>query len=381
MERKSYTIEVYTVKLTWSRLAFTLAFLSTLLLWTTTLTKAQVFSEFEVTSEQQAPMTPDEIETIDVYKRANQSVVNINTKGYVRDMFGVYPQEGSGSGVIVDADQGLVITNYHVVETVDRVGNVAVTLSSGKTFAAKVIGRDKENDIALLKLEDKPEGLVGIKFGDSSRLVVGQTVYAIGSPFGFSQTLTKGIISALERSLQIDSQRQLEHVIQTDAAINPGNSGGPLLDSLGRLIGINTLIISNTQQSSGIGFSIPANIVRDSLPLLIKYGKVPRPKIGVAISDTQFGPVITFVQPGSPAEIAGLEGAHQSSSKGLFSFPVVDVSEADFVLAINGKQVQTSDDCYRELSRVEPGKSIEILVRRGVSRGKARVVKIKPVLG
>jgi S1-C subfamily serine protease len=328
-----------------------------------------------------APRTPDEIETIGVYQRANQAVVNINTKGYVRDMFGVYPQEGSGSGIIVDAEKGLVITNYHVVQTVDRVGNVAVTLASGKTFPAKVMGRDQDNDIALLKLEDKPEDLVAITFGDSSKLVVGQTVYAIGSPFGFSQTLTKGIISALERSLQIDSQRQLEHVIQTDAAINPGNSGGPLLDSLGRLIGINTLIISNSQQSSGIGFSIPANIVRDSLPLLIKYGKVPRPKIGVAISDTQFGPVITFVQPGSPADIAGLAGAHQSSSRGLFSFPVVDVSEADFVISVNGKTVQTSDECYRELSKVEPGKAIELLVRRGVSRGKSRVVKLKPVLG
>jgi S1-C subfamily serine protease len=370
----------YNMNRGWSRITF---FLFLTVLSISSLASAQEPVDLTIAPETQAPMTQDEIETIDVYKRANQSVVNINTRGYVRDMFGVYPQEGSGSGVIVDAEQGLVITNYHVVENIDRdrVGNVAVTLSTGKTFASKVIGKDKENDIALLKLEDRPDDLVEIRFGDSSRLLVGQTVYAIGSPFGFSQTLTKGIISALERSLQIDAQRQLEHVIQTDAAINPGNSGGPLLDSLGRMIGINTLIISNSQQSSGIGFSIPANIVRDSLPLLIKYGKVPRPKIGVAISDTQFGPVITFVQPGSPADQAGLAGAHQSSSRGLFSFPVVDVSDADFVLAINGKQVQTSDECYRELSRVESGKPIEILVRRGVSRGKARVVKIKPVLG
>jgi len=332
-------------------------------------------------SPEAAPMTADEQQTINVYKTANQAVVNINTRGYVRDMWGVYPQEGSGSGVIIDASQGLVISNFHVIENVEKVGTVAVTLSNGKTYPAKVIGRDPANDIALLRIGNPPQDLVAIKFADSSKLLVGQRVFAIGSPFGFSQTLTRGIISALERSLQIDAQRQLEHVIQTDAAINPGNSGGPLLDSLGRMIGMNTLIVSNSQQSSGIGFSIPSNIIRDALPLLIKYGKVPRPKIGVALSDTQFGPVITFIQPGSPAEEAGLEGAHQSNSRGLFSFPVVDVSEADFILAVNGKKVSSSDECYRELSRVEPGKAIELLVRRGISRGKERVVRLKPVLG
>jgi S1-C subfamily serine protease len=328
-----------------------------------------------------APRTDGEEQTIRVYKKANQTVVNVSTRGFVQGLFGVTAQEGSGSGVIVDAERALVVTNFHVVEQAAAVGQVVVTLSDGQSYRTALVGKDPDNDIALLQIQDPPSSLVAVEFGDSSSLEVGQRVFAIGNPFGLNRTLTEGIISALERSLTTESGREVQNVIQTDAAINPGNSGGPLLDALGRLIGINTAIVSNTGQSAGIGFAIPANIVRESLPLLVKYGKVPRPKIGVAISNTEYGAVITYVQPGSPADKAGLSGAHQARTSGLFSFPVVDVSDADFVLEINGKEVSTSEDCYRELSKSESGKHIELIVRRGILRGKTRVVKIKPILG
>lgn len=338
-------------------------------------------SSSQVADTRLAPRTEGENQTINIYRKANQAVVNVSTRGYVQGMFGVTAQEGSGSGVIVDAENALIISNYHVIESADGVGQVVVTLADGESYRAKIVGRDPDNDIALLKIIDPPAKLIPIEFGDSSVLEVGQRVFAIGNPFGLNRTLTEGIISALERSLVTENGREVQNVIQTDAAINPGNSGGPLLDSLGRLIGINTAIVSSTGQSAGIGFAIPANTVRESLPLLSKYGKVPRPKIGVAISNTEYGPVITYVQPGSPADQVGLSGAHQAQTSGLFSFPVVDVSEADFILEINHKSVQNSEDCYRELSRSESGKLIEILVRRGISRGKTRIVKVKPVLG
>lgn len=328
-----------------------------------------------------APRTEGELQTINVYRRVNQAVVNVNTRGFVQGMFGVTAQEGSGSGVIVDSDRALVVTNFHVIEQAVGGGQVVVTLANGKSYPTVLIGRDIDNDIALLQIKDPPPDLVAVEFGDSSQLEVGQRVFAIGNPFGLNRTLTEGIISALERSLKADSGREVQNVIQTDAAINPGNSGGPLLDAKGRLIGINTAIVSNTGQSAGIGFAIPANVVRESIPLLVKYGKVPRPKIGVAISNTQFGAVITYVQPGSPADRAGLSGAHQARTSGLFSFPVLDVSDADFIVKINGKDVSTSEDCYRELSKSDPNSQIELVVRRGVTRGPLRVLKIKPILG
>jgi len=328
-----------------------------------------------------APRTDGETQTIQVYKRANQSVVNVSTRGFVQGLFGVTAQEGSGSGVIVDAESALVVTNFHVVEQAAAAGQVVVTLSDGKSYRTVLVGKDPDNDIALLQIKSPPANLVAVEIGDSGTLEVGQRVFAIGNPFGLNRTLTQGIISALERSLTTENGREVQNVIQTDAAINPGNSGGPLLDALGRLIGINTAIVSATGQSAGIGFAIPVNIVRESLPLLIKYGKVPRPKIGVAISNTEYGAVITYVQPASPADEVGLSGAHQAKTSGLFTFPVVDVSDADFILQINGKDVVTSEDCYRELSKSEPGKLIELVVRRGVGRGKTRIVKVKPILG
>ncbi len=334
----------------------------------------------EEKSISQAPRTEGEAQTINVYKRANRAVLNVNTRGYVQGMYGVTAQEGTGSGVVVDSDKALAVTNYHVIEGAQRGGLVVVTLEDGRSYQAKLVGTDPDNDIALLQIVDPPPDLTSVEFGDSSTLEVGQRVFAIGNPFGLNRTLTEGIISALERSLQTETGREIQNVIQTDAAINPGNSGGPLLDSAGRLIGINSAIISNTGQSAGIGFAIPANVVRETIPLLLKYHKVPRPKIGVVISNTQFGPVITFVKPGSPADKAGLSGAHQARSTGLFSVPVVDVSDADFILSINGQEVQNSEECYRELSKTVQTGPVELVVRRGLSRNKGRVVKVKPVL-
>src|SRR5262249_16431643 len=216
-----------------------------------------------------APRTEGEVETINVYKKVNKAVLNVSTRGYVQGMFGVTSQEGTGSGVIVDSAKALAVTNYHVIESAERGGLVVVTLEDGRSYQAKIIGTDPDNDIALLQIVNPPKDLTSVEFGDSSELEVGQRVFAIGNPFGLTRTLTEGIISALEGSLETETGREVQNVIQTDAAINPGNSGGPLLDSAGRVIGINSAIISSTGQSSGIGFAIPANVVRDSIPLLL----------------------------------------------------------------------------------------------------------------
>ncbi len=325
-----------------------------------------------------APRTDLEQQTIDVYRVANKAVVNVSTKAEVVDIFGVSHQEGSGSGVIIDAEKGFVLTNYHVIEGSEV---VTVTLADGGTHPVKLFGADPDNDIALLQIINPPTDLVVVPLGDSTSLEVGQRVLAIGNPFGLNRTLTTGIVSSLGRTIRAQSGLLIEDIIQTDAAINPGNSGGPLLDTAGQLIGVNTAILSRTGESAGIGFAIPVNQVKRALPQLLKYGKVLRPKIGVIVEDTDYGPVLLYVKPGSPADKAGLNGARREVRQGLFVGYVVDLSQADFILEVNGKQVSSKADVLDELSKTKPNEAAKLIVRSGLNRRQQRNVSVVPILG
>ncbi len=323
-----------------------------------------------------APRTENESQVIKAYQQANRAVVNVTTRAEVMDLFGPVAQEGSGSGVIIDARQGLIVTNYHVVAGARQ---VAVILSSGQSFAAELIGQDPDNDLALLRVVDPPGDLTALELGDSSTLEVGQQVLAIGNPFGLDRTLTVGIISSLGRTIRAESGRMIEDIIQTDAAINPGNSGGPLLDTLGRVVGLNTAILSRTGENAGIGFAIPVEQIKRAVPQLIKYGKVLRPQIGAILADTEYGVMVLQLDPDGPADQAGLRGAKQVVRRGPFSGYVIDFAHADFILAIDGKQVRNKAEAIREIEK-SGDKSVTLKVRNGLRR-ETREVQISPIQG
>lgn len=324
-----------------------------------------------------APRSVEEQRVISSYKKINKAVVHISTQSTVFDVFGTSHQEGSGSGVIIDAKQGLVITNYHVIGEANR---VSVTLASGATYPVLRVGQDPDTEIALLQMVGAPENLVAAPLGDSSVLEVGQRVLAIGNPFGLNRTLTVGSISSLGRTIRSENGRLIEDIIQTDAAINPGNSGGPLLDTAGRVVGLNTAILSRSGESAGIGFAISANQITKTIPQLIRFGKVLRPKIGVVIIDTDNGPALLYVQPGSPAERAGLRGARQVMRRGWYSGYVIDLSQADFILEINGQAIKSKPEAISAISQSSASKEIQLKVRRGVSAESVREILVQPIL-
>ncbi len=222
--------------------------------------------------------TPDERINIAVYENCNRSVVNIDTTVVQSRMIFETQSEGSGSGSVLDK-QGHILTNYHVIEGAREIN---VTLFDGKTYDAQLVGHDPPTDVAVIKINAPAEVLFPIRFGESNRLKVGQRVFAIGNPFGLERTLTTGIVSSLNRSLPARTKRAMKSIIQIDAAINPGNSGGPLLDSRGRLIGMNTAIASTTGQNTGVGFAIPSATITRVVPQLIERGHVIRPETGIA---------------------------------------------------------------------------------------------------
>jgi len=232
-------------------------------------------------NEPPGPLGPDELSqdeqiNVAVYENVNRGVVNITTRG-AREGFLLLevPTEGAGSGSILDKS-GHVLTNNHVIEKAKQVN---VTLFDGKSYEARLVGADPVNDVAVIKIDAPAESLHPVLLGDSRRLKVGMHVFAIGNPFGLERTLTTGVISSLNRALQIHERRTVKSIIQIDAALNPGNSGGPLLDSHSRLIGMNTAIASKTGQSSGVGFAIPVGIIARIVPELIEKGRVVRPEI------------------------------------------------------------------------------------------------------
>jgi len=313
-------------------------------------------------------LATDEQNNIEVYKSIAPGVVCIQSTTTVRDFFGLFAQqrEGAGSGSIIDA-QGNILTNYHVIADAEK---LTVSFGSGKDYPARVIGKDPDTDLAVIRLLEQPkEPLTVVPLGDSDKLIVGQKVLAIGNPFGLDRTLTTGVISGLERPIQAQNGRKIEGAIQTDASINPGNSGGPLLDSHGRMIGINSQIESPSGASAGVGFAIPVNIAKRIVPQLVRNGTVLRPNLSIDTRDVAaFGPqahlpvsdgvVIWYARPGGAAANAGLRGLVRTEDD--------DVELGDIIVAVDGKKVANKDDLYRVLDNHQIGDTVNVeVIRRG----------------
>ncbi len=331
-----------------------------------------------------ASRTVEEQKTIDAYKRANQAVVFITTKSYELDPFALFdevrPREGTGTGTIVDASRGIVITNLHVVQSaLQSRGTVEITLANGTTAQGALIGYDAETDMAVFQLREPTTGLVSLPYGDSSRLEVGQRVLAIGNPFGLYRSLTAGIISSIDRSMKTPGGAVLKGLIQTDAAINPGNSGGPLLDADGRLIGINTAILSQSGDSAGIGFAVPINTIKRILPEMIATGKVRRPRMGWQLVDTDQGPMVLRAAPDGVAARGGINPIEQLVLRGQLRGYRRDIDGADLIYRINGERVHNREEVEDTIRGSRPGQPVRLTVRRGGLYGGERDVDLVPV--
>lgn len=313
----------------------------------------------------------DEQNNIEVYKALSPGVAFITSTTYQTDFWGgVEEGEGSGSGSVID-NQGHILTNYHVIEGAQK---LTVSLGGDKVFPARIVGGDPDTDLAVIKIEPPREGLTIIPLSDSDNLVIGQKVLAIGNPFGLDRTLTTGVISGLQRPIRARNGRPIEGAIQTDASINPGNSGGPLLDKYGRMIGINSQILSPAGGSVGVGFAIPANIAKRVVPQMIQFGEVRRPKLGAStpsVADlirrgfrvpVENGLLIYQTLPDGSADKAGLRGI---SAEGYIG---------DIILSIDGQKMNSTDDLYRLLDKKQIGETIQVEVLR---EGKTIVVPVK----
>jgi len=304
----------------------------------------------------------EEKSTIALFKQASPAVVNITALGVERDLFSLnqyqIPQ-GTGSGFMWDTT-GNIITNFHVIQNADA---AQVTLADQSNWKARVVGAAPDKDLAVLKIDAPASKLHPIPIGTSKDLQVGQNVFAIGNPFGLDQTLTTGVISALNREIESVTRRPIQGVIQSDAAINPGNSGGPLLDSAGRLIGVNTAIYSPTGTSAGIGFAIPVDTVNRIVPELIRSGKLIRPGLGIQIADEQIsqrlgvtGVLVVDVARGSAAARAGIQAARREASG--------RVRLGDVIIAIDGKKVESPNDLYLVLDKYKVGDAVSVTSSR-----------------
>ncbi len=306
-----------------------------------------------------AGLTPDERVIINVVKQVRPSVVNINTESQVQTFFGVFPQQGAGSGVIVRPD-GYILTNNHVVQ---GASNIKVTLLGGRALPGKVVGTDPLVDLAVIKVDSR-ETLPAAQLGRSGDLQVGQLAIAIGNPFGLGSTVTTGVVSALNRNIQLPNLI-VENLIQTSAAINPGNSGGALVDSAARVIGINTAIIPNAQ---GIGFAIPSDVARVEMAQLISQGRVIRPWVGVVYGgevDAQTGQmynlginhgvVVRQVEPSSPAARAGIQ-------------------PGDIITAVNGDRIDNWNDFVRNVVTKKIGETVTLSLVRNQAQLRVSVV-------
>ncbi len=295
---------------------------------------------------------------VELFKEASPSVVYITTSTYQRDYWSrnIYEiPSGSGSGFIWD-NNGHIITNYHVVKNARK---IEVTLSDHSSWNADLVGVSAEKDIAILKVNAPRKQLNAIDIGNSSDLTVGQFVMAIGNPFGLDHTLTTGVISALGREIQSQAKIPIRDIIQIDAAINPGNSGGPLLDSSGKLIGVNTAIYSPSGASAGIGFAIPVDVVKWVVTDIIKYGEVRRPIIGIELLPTSYarafgveeGVLTYYVYPNSPAAQAGLKSTTRNRL-------------GDVIISVNDKKLKDNNDLILELEKYKAGDKIKVSILR-----------------
>jgi S1-C subfamily serine protease len=300
--------------------------------------------------------------TIRLFEKAAPSVCFINTSNVRLDYFTRNATEiprGNGSGFVWDK-QGHIITNFHVLQGADK---AMVTLADRTAWPAKLVGIAKDKDLAVLRIEAPKDQLFPIPVGTSEDLKVGQSVYAIGNPFGLDQTLTTGIVSALGREIESVSGIPIRDVIQTDAAINPGNSGGPLLDTSGRLIGVNTAIYSPSGASAGIGFSIPVDVVSWVVPELIEYGEIKRPSLGVNLARPQIvtrlglkGALIIDVIKGGAAEQAGVRPTMRESNGGI--------RLGDIIIGMDEEEINNNNDLILALEKYEAGDVVDVKLLR-----------------
>lgn len=312
-----------------------------------------------------SPLPADEQATIDLFERSRGSVAFITTQARVvdvwtRNMFDI--PRGTGSGFAWD-ERGHIVTNFHVLA---GAAGAKVRLSDGRDVSASLVGVSPDHDLAVLKVDVlKPPPPLPI--GTSSNLRVGQKTFAIGNPFGLDWTLTTGVVSALDRSLPARDGRLIEHLIQTDAAINPGNSGGPLLDSAGRLIGVNTAIFSPSGASAGVGFAVPVDTVNRVVPQLIARGKYARPSLGVEVDEDlnrvlterlgREGVAVLRVAPGSGAASAGLQAVRV--------LPDGSITPGDIIVAVDGRPIESVARLLSRLDDYAVGDSVRLTVLRG----------------
>jgi len=307
-------------------------------------------------------LTADELGLTELFEEASPSVAYITSVALRRDFFRLNVMEipsGTGSGFVWD-DRGNIVTNFHVIRGAHR---AEVTLADGSTWEASLVGTAQEKDLAVLHIEAPRSQLHPIRIGTSFDLRVGQTVLAIGNPFGYDHTLTSGIVSAIGREIVSTDGVPIRDVIQTDAAINPGNSGGPLLDSAGRLIGVNTAIVSPSGSYAGVGFAIPVDTVNWVVPQLIAYGKVRRPDLGVELAADHIvrrsgieGAVVIGVEPGSSAEAAGVRPAYRDR-RGR-------VMVGDIIIAVDGEPVRSGGELGLTLEKYAVGDVVTVTVNR-----------------
>lgn len=320
-----------------------------------------------------AGYTQDELQNISVYEKCNEAVVNINTKetAYTWFLEPVVQDGGSGSGSIID-ERGYVLTNVHVIQNASK---IYVSLYDGTQCEAQIVGQDLDSDLAVIKfVPPKNMVLKTIQFGDSSKLRVGQKVIAIGNPFGMERTMTTGIISGLGRPIQNSNKRIIRDMIQTDTAINPGNSGGPLLDTSGRMIGINTMIMSNSGSSSGVGFAVSSETAVRVVADLLKYGEVKRGTINASLIqlnarianyaglDIKTGMLVSEVSAGSNAEKAGLKGGTEAVYYGNRS--TIIYIGGDIITQIDDIKITSLADYYSALESKKPGDVVKVVVHR-----------------
>lgn len=319
----------------------------------------------------------DEQNSIEVYKSIAPGVAFITTTSIRQDMWGdVQEGRGNGSGSVIDAN-GNILTNHHVIEGASK---LTVSFGGEKTYPATVVGSDPDTDLAVIRLDNPPPGLTVVPLGDSDKLTVGQKVLAIGNPFGLDRTLTTGVISGLQRPIRsrrtqaAPEGRPIDAAIQTDASINPGNSGGPLLDKFGRMIGINSQILSPAGGSVGVGFAVPVNTAKRVIPQILQFGEVRRPKLGASLPSVadlkqrgyrmpvESGLLVYQTQAGGSAERAGLRGI---GTDGTFG---------DILLSAEGQKLNDMDDLYRLLDKKQIGETVNFEVFRD---GKSVTVPIK----
>jgi putative serine protease PepD len=321
-------------------------------------------------AQRDAALTEDESINVRIYRQASPAVANVLTKATEYDFFmDPVPVEGAGSGFVIDP-RGFILTNFHVVQEAQ---SIEVVLGDQSKYAAKFIGADQRNDVALVKIDPKGKKLVALPLGDSGTLQVGQKVLAIGNPFGFQSTLTTGVVSALGRTVQTSQTTFIDDAIQTDAAINRGNSGGPLINTHGEVIGINSAIFTPSGTTAGIGFAIPINTAKSIANDLITDGRVHRAFLGVETLPVggwlgealdlpvQEGLLVEVATRGGPAAAAGIRGGDRVAQAGMRKIHI----GGDVIVALDGQKVASSLDVNVILNRKRPGDTVNVSVYRG----------------